>query len=47
MSSRGEDYSMGGVLQSTAVDNADKLGILSAGYQAPSAGESDIDERER
>jgi DNA-directed RNA polymerase subunit L len=39
---KGEDYSMGGVLQSTAVDNADKLGILSAGYYKPHPLENQI-----
>jgi DNA-directed RNA polymerase subunit L len=32
---KNEDYSMGGVLQSTAVDNAEKMGIISAGYYRP------------
>jgi DNA-directed RNA polymerase subunit L len=32
---KNEAYSMGGVLQSTAVDNAEKMGIISAGYYRP------------
>lgn len=39
---KNEDYSMGGVLQSTAVDNAEKLGILSAGFYRPHPLEAQI-----